>query len=59
MRAKSANAMVITARRSGRTVATGRHTKYLPRTPVAPQLRAMLAQQAQEPLDATGGGYNI
>jgi acyl-coenzyme A thioesterase 13 len=37
----------VTARRSGRTVATGRHTKYLPRTAVAPQLRAMLAAQAQ------------
>ena len=37
----------ITARRSGRAVATGRHTKYLPRTPVAPQLQAMLAAQAQ------------
>ena len=43
---------VITARRTGRTVATGRHTKYLPRTPVAPQLRAMLAAQAQRPAPA-------
>lgn len=36
----------VTARGSGRVVAHGRHTKYLPRTAVAPQVAAMLAEQA-------------
>ena len=45
---------VITARKSGRAVAHGRHTKYLPRTAVAPQLRAMLA--AQEGRTGAAGG---
>lgn len=43
---------VISARRTGRAVANGRHTKYLPRTAVAPQLQAMLkAQQGRTGAD--------
>jgi acyl-coenzyme A thioesterase 13 len=36
---------VVKARGTGRAVANGRHTKYLPRTAVAPQLQAMLKAQ--------------
>jgi acyl-coenzyme A thioesterase PaaI-like protein len=36
----------LTARATGRLVASGRHTKYLPRTAVAPQLAAMQAAAA-------------
>ncbi len=35
-------ACTVRARGTGRLVAEGRHTKYLPRTPVAPQLAQML-----------------
>lgn len=46
----------LTARRSGRLVAEARHTKYLPRTPVRPQLERMRAARAAATATATGGG---
>ena len=46
----------VSSRASGRTVAEARHTKYLPRTEVAPQLAAMLAAAAGERKGEQGEG---